>query len=131
FLYEEGTDYLICDDDYIKYAADIQLVQTKIDAKYEELLVFVNTNQAYIISQCESNKFASINLLPFINEAENFINAVDANKDKKYVEKLFPELLHYLSELDSLTSEKGDLINNVIKKINCNGIQQISEGVIY
>ncbi|HET8830129.1 MAG TPA: UvrD-helicase domain-containing protein, partial [Pelobium sp.] len=131
FLYEEGTDYLICDDDYMKFAADIQLVQTKIDAKYEELLAFVNNNREQITSQCESNKFASNNLLPFIDDAENFINAVDANRDKKYVEKLFPELLHYLSELDNLASEKGDLVNSVIKKINCNGIQQISEGVIY
>nr|WP_294900730.1 exodeoxyribonuclease V subunit beta [uncultured Pedobacter sp.] len=131
YFYDFGKSYLMSDEDYHAVAKELKLKQQAIDDQYNTLFVFIAQNKSDIISACEKNAYVKKNILPLIDEAESFIESIIDKKDKANVIKTLPEILEYLAVLEQLETEKADVLKDVITKITCNGIQQISEGVNY
>ncbi|HTN21622.1 MAG TPA: exodeoxyribonuclease V subunit beta [Pelobium sp.] len=129
YFYNFGESYLMCDDDYNNLAEELKLKQQAIDNQYNELLQYIEKNKANIIAECDKNAYVKKNILPLIDDVASFIDSVNDKRDKANVIKTLPNILEYLDNLDKLQTEKTDILKQVITKITCNGIQQISEGI--
>ncbi len=131
YHYNVGESYTMCDADYEDSAKELNLKQQDIDTHWESIVNFFINNRDDIAKKCEGNAYCRKELLPYINDAQSFIEVVNSKRDKANVQKTLPELTDLLVELEELKEQKSAITKKVIVKITCNGIQQVSEGVNY
>ncbi|HEX7367279.1 MAG TPA: exodeoxyribonuclease V subunit beta [Pelobium sp.] len=131
YHYDFEKSYLMCDDDYHAAAEELKLKQDAINAQYQNLYDFIEQHRAEIISACEKNAYVKKNILPFMDDVDDFIEAVAGKKTLTSIIKTLPEILEELKVLEDLEVEKANVLKSIITKITCNGIQQISEGITY
>ncbi|WP_017258538.1 exodeoxyribonuclease V subunit beta [Pedobacter arcticus] len=131
YHYKVGENYTMCDADYEYAAKEIDLKQQEIDKHWESIVDYCQNNKADLVKSCEGNAYCRKDILPYINDAESFIEAVNSKRDKANVQKTLPEIINFLAELDELKKQKIAITKKVIVKITCNGIQQISAGIAY
>lgn len=130
YAYEPGKHYHIKAKEQEEWLKQLDVVDDKKVTAENELHAFVKDNQGRLKALCESNAYAKKALLLCIDDPEQFISVVKEKRSSaSYIAKLFPDLLEKLDKVALLEEERQGIVQQVISRLYCFAIQEISAGV--
>ena len=130
FIYDPKVEYTLSEQDYLDYVLSLQQVNEQQATAWEELVQSVINDAENLKAKSESNGHTrKANLPTLVDEPESFLDFIWMKRSTKYVNNLFPELLESLANYDELLKQEQNLIQELIRNLNCWAISEVAKGI--
>ncbi len=127
--YVAGENYSLCEEDHLNLLATLkELIENEGELR-GCIAQHVIDNSVELKAISEGDRYAKTGVLPLIDTPTDFLNHIWKNREKKYVEKLYGPLLVRLSECEEVLQERNEILQQLIRRIYCLAINEISKGV--
>ncbi len=129
FLYDENEEYRLDEKEVEETILTMNSLEIQKNELWENLEDYVANNAQTIITKSQKNKYCSENALPLLPIPNTFLIFLWTKRDKVNIVKMYQNILDDLKIWDDITQQINQIIQQIIDKITCNAINQVSVGV--
>lgn len=126
-LFEGGKDYTLTDDFLKDFLHPFQEKGKAAKEGKAALLQWLKENKALLDERCAGNKFAMNNFGDITGNPKKFLETIQANATKAYVQKCFGEVLQQLAGYEVHETDCATLMETVREQLQCLAIQQVGQ----
>jgi exodeoxyribonuclease V beta subunit len=125
--FDPGMDYSITTDTQKKWLKDLARMDAQERELKDKVYAFAETNHLQLKALVEGNTHAKRNLLTLVGKPPAFIDFIEKNRDKVYIQKLFPDILKQIDAWSQVNEERNELLNTIHRQLYGLAIKEISE----
>ncbi len=130
FIYDPKIDYSLSAKEYLSISTSLLEIQEEASNAWQALEQQVIQDADRLRSLIESNTYTRKANFPALEDRPKvFLDFIWSKNDKAYVEKLFPDLLERLADYYALGSQMRDLVQGLIRDLNCWAISEAANGI--
>ena len=127
-VHDAAKHYKLDEDDCRRYIDEIEEISEVIEVKRHDLEIEVEANRQDLEHKALTNAHAKkVLLLTQIDDFGKFTAFISEKHDKVYIQKLYPDILLALAEIDEETLKLKEICLAYNDKLYCLAIQEISE----
>ncbi|MBS1566073.1 MAG: UvrD-helicase domain-containing protein, partial [Bacteroidetes bacterium] len=127
--FDPRQDYRISNATQQEWLKQLKSFPEEEEKLQQALYAFIDTEKERLRAACEKNTHARKGLLPLLDNAEAFADAVSKKKSSAYIGTLFPDILERLEAIAELNEAYRKVIQAIRVQLNCLAILEVSLGV--
>ncbi|TAH03428.1 MAG: hypothetical protein EAZ15_03135 [Sphingobacteriales bacterium] len=128
FIYDDNEDYRLDEKEVEETILTINSLEIQKNELWENLEDYVLEHIERLKKISLENGYAKKTILANFDDATDCLNFINTNSSA-YIKKLYPDILELLESCNFITQQINQITQQVINKISCNAINQVSEGV--
>jgi exodeoxyribonuclease V beta subunit len=129
FNFSPTTDYTCCDEEHHALVEELKSIEAEEAELRAALLDHVVADMDDITKRGNANSYCKKNLVGKLDDPKGFLDELWAKRDRVNVIKIYSTLIERLEICDEAVERRRDKIKELIRKLNCLAINEVSAGI--